>query len=83
MSRSSSTPVFQETLSTPEPSNVPTMSLSADSTPQPRIMKPMARPGLQFNSSLQGKSKNMEVLITIVVVENMRHCNILGVIVVN
>ncbi|XP_045204117.2 SLAIN motif-containing protein 2-like isoform X4 [Mercenaria mercenaria] len=56
MSRSSSTPAFQN-YSTPPRNNGTAMSLSADSTPSPRIMKPTAKAsplhtGIQVGSKI-------------------------------
>ncbi|WAQ98184.1 SLAI2-like protein [Mya arenaria] len=62
MSRSSSTPVFHN-YSTPPKANSPAMSLSADNTPSPRIMKPSAmkphaKSSLAYSPGLQGSRLN-------------------------
>ncbi|XP_060583253.1 SLAIN motif-containing protein 2-like [Ruditapes philippinarum] len=59
ISRSSSTPAFQN-YSTPQRNNGTTMSLSADSTPSPRIMKPaaIAKPSPIAHTGIQGSRLN-------------------------
>ena len=54
VSRSSSTPAFHN-YSTPHKGNTTNMSLSADSTPSPRLVQPTARPSAIHTSRLQGK----------------------------
>ncbi|KAL4230638.1 microtubule nucleation [Mactra antiquata] len=58
MSRSSSTPAFQN-YTTPPRNHVSTMSVSADSAPSPHTIKqPTVKPSMAYNSSIQGSRIN-------------------------